>query len=60
MKYYIIKSAQETVNYDPNSIKYKYVKQNPRITKRNGQINFYSEWLYICRQNKILVEILKT
>ena len=33
------------------SIKCKYVKQNPRITEKNGQINFQSEWLYISRQN---------
>ena len=45
MRYYS-KSSQETVNfYVPNSIKYKYVKQNPRITEKNGQVNFQSEWL---------------
>lgn len=40
MKYYIIKSSQETVNYVPNSIKYKYVKQNPRITKEMDKSTF--------------------
>lgn len=51
MRYYS-KSSQETVNfYVPNSIKCKYVKQNPRSTEKNGHVNFQSEWLYISRQN---------
>lgn len=44
MRYYS-KSSQETVNfYVPNSIKCKYVKQNPRITEKNGQL---SKWMII-------------
>lgn len=44
MRYYS-RSSQETVNfYVPNSIKCKYVKQNPRITEKNGQL---SKWMII-------------